>query len=150
MKLKLMPMLVGAIALTLAATPLAVKAQANTSGQLLIAEGQRQGRWEALNLTQEQKDQMAQIRQQTRSQIEALLTQEQRDQFKAAMESNQGRREALKAMNLSDAQKTQMRAIKESAKSKMEAILTQEQRQQLQQRRQSWLQQRQQRNQPNQ
>jgi Spy/CpxP family protein refolding chaperone len=65
------------------------------------------------------------------------------------MESKQGRRAAMEAMNLSDAQKTQMRAIKESAKSKMEAILTQEQRQQLQQMRQSWLEQRQQRNQPN-
>jgi len=147
MKLKLMPMLVGAIALTLAATPLAVKAQANTSGQSTVAQGQKQGRWAALNLTQEQKDQMAQIRQQTRSQIDALLTQEQRDKFKAAMESNQGRRAAMAAMNLSDAQKTQMRAIKESAKSKVDAILTQEQRQQLQQMRQSRQQQRQQLNQ---
>jgi Spy/CpxP family protein refolding chaperone len=147
MKLKLMPMLVGAIALTLAATPLAVKAQANTSGQLLIAQGEKQGPWAALNLTQEQKDQMAQIRQETRSQIEAILTQEQRDKFKAAMESKQGRRAAIAAMNLSDAQKTQMRAIKESAKSKIDAILTQEQRQQLQQMRQSRQQQRQQLNQ---
>ncbi len=147
MKLKLMPMLVGAIALTLAATPLAVKAQANTSGQMLISEGQKQGRWAALNLTQEQRDQMAQIRQQTRSQIEALLTPEQRDKFKAAMESKQGRRAAIAAMNLSDAQKTQMRAIKESAKSKIDAILTQEQRQQLQQMRQTRQQQRQQLNQ---
>jgi protein CpxP len=147
MKLKLMPMLVGVIALTLAATPLAVKAQANTSGQSTVAQAQKQGRWAALNLTQEQKDQMAQIRQQTRSQIDALLTQEQRDKFKAAMESKQGRRAAMAAMNLSDAQKIQMRAIKESAKSKIDAILTQEQRQQLQQMRQSRQQQRQQLNQ---
>jgi Spy/CpxP family protein refolding chaperone len=87
-----MPFLVGAVALNLAATPFAVNAQANTFGQQLLAQGQgqRQGKFADLNLTQAQKDQMAAIRKDTRSQIDAILTPDQRDKFKAAMESRQG------------------------------------------------------------
>jgi Spy/CpxP family protein refolding chaperone len=146
-----MPFLVGAVALNLAATPFAVNAQANTSGQQLLAQGQgqRQGKFADLNLTQAQKDQMAAIRKDTRSQIDAILTPDQRDKFKAAMESRQGRRNAIASMNLSEDQKTQLRTIRESAKSKMQAVLTDQQRQQLQQKIQQWRQQRNQNQAPN-
>jgi Spy/CpxP family protein refolding chaperone len=134
MKLKLMPMLVGTLALTLAATPVVFKAEANTSGQQLLAQGQRQDRFaERLNLTQAQKDQIAQIRQKKRSQIEALLTQEQRNAFKAARENNQERRAAIAAINLTSEQKTKMREIMRSAKSEFQSVLNPQQQQQFQQ-----------------
>jgi Spy/CpxP family protein refolding chaperone len=147
MKLKLMPILVGAVTLTLAATPFMVNAQANTSGQQLLAQGQgqRQGKFADLNLTQDQKDKIAQIHKDTRSQMQAVLTPDQRNKLNAARENGQGRqgrRAAMAALNLTDAQKTQMRTIRESAKSKIQAVLTAEQRQQWEQKTQQWRQQR--------
>jgi Spy/CpxP family protein refolding chaperone len=153
MQLKLMPLLMGAIALTgsfaaitlpLGATPLTLNAQANRSGEQLVAQvqPQRRGRFAQLNLTQSQKDQLAQIRKETREQIKGILSKEQQDKYEAArqnrtaMKNRQERRAAFAAMNLSESQKTQIRALKQSAKSKIEAILTAQQRQQLQQLRQ--------------
>lgn len=89
MKLKLMPVLAGAIALTVVATPLAVKAGPNGSGQ-------RAG----IELTQEQQNQMEQIRSNTRSEIEAILTPEQREQFQATLEQGGGMRSAIGASTL--------------------------------------------------
>ncbi|HEY9652328.1 MAG TPA: hypothetical protein V6C95_16845 [Coleofasciculaceae cyanobacterium] len=151
MKRRFIPMLAGAIAVTLAAAPFVANAQAITppAQRLLLAggKGPGQGAWEQLNLTQQQKDQLAQIRQQTRSQIEALLTPEQRQQYQALQENNQGRRGGLRSLNLTEEQKTQVRQIMESAKSQSQAVLTPEQQAQLQQMRQQRRQQRQQQNQ---
>lgn len=157
MKIKLMPILMGAIALTgsitaislpVGATPLTASTQANPSGKLLVAQAQPQrqrqhkDRFADLNLTQEQKDKIAQIRKDAREQMKGIITQEQRDKYKAAMQSNQNRRAAYAAMNLSEAQKTKLKQIKQSTKSQIEAILTPAQRQQLQQKRQELRQQR--------
>jgi Spy/CpxP family protein refolding chaperone len=141
MKLKLMPMLVGGVAaLALIATPFVLKAHANTSEQPLLAQAQRQsqGRYAGLDLTQEQQDKIAQIRRETRSQIEALLTPEQQEQLKALRQNNrQQQREAFRAareaVNLSDTQIAQMREIRKSARTEMQAILTPQQQEQLRQ-----------------
>ena len=149
MQLKFMPMLVGAIALTVATTPLAVKAEPALRSPLAQAQAQEPHGFQRLGLTQEQKTKMAQIRQNTRSQIEAILTPQQREQFQAAMQdSRPNKRQAFAALNLTPEQKAQMRQIRQSAKSQFEAVLTPEQRQQLQQSRQTWRQYR--RQQPNQ
>lgn len=151
MKLRFIPMLAGAIAVTLAAAPFVANAQAITppSARLLLAQGKGEGKdkWEQLNLTQQQQDQLAQIRQQTRSQIEALLTSEQRQQYQALQQNNQGRRGGLRELNLTEEQRTQVRQIMESSKSQSQAVLTPEQQAQLQQMREQWRQQRGQRGQ---
>jgi Spy/CpxP family protein refolding chaperone len=135
MQLKLMPLLASAIALALTTTPLAVKAQPALS-QLPTQTQETPGR-QRLQLTQEQKAKMAEIRNNTRSQIEAILTPQQREQLKAAMqEPGQKQRQSFAALNLTPEQKTQMRQIRQSAKSQFEAVLTPEQRQQMQQNRQ--------------
>ncbi|HEY9596545.1 MAG TPA: P pilus assembly/Cpx signaling pathway, periplasmic inhibitor/zinc-resistance associated protein [Cyanophyceae cyanobacterium] len=145
MKVRFLPMLAGAIALTLAAAPFVANAQAITphSQRLLLAEGQGrgQGLWEQLNLTQRQKDQLARIRQQTRAQIDALLTPAQRQQYQSMQENNQGRRGGLRSLNLTEEQRTQVRQIMESAKSQSQAVLTTQQQAQLRQLRQQWRQQ---------
>ena len=128
MKLKLLPMLAGAIALTITAAPVAVKAQSNQPP----GQAQNGSQIAGVNLTQQQQNQLAQIRRDTRVQIDAILTPKQRDQFKVAMQSPQGRRAAFTAMNLSDEQKSHMQAIIQSAQSRAEAILTPQQRQQIQ------------------
>ncbi len=153
MQLKLMPLLIGAIALTgsfvaitlpLGASSVTLNTQANRSGDQLLAQAQpqRRGRFAQLNLTQSQKDQLAQIRKETREQIKGILSKEQQDKYEAArqnrtaMKNRQQRRATFAAMNLSESQKTQIRTIKKSAKSKIEAVLTAQLRQQLQQMRQ--------------
>lgn len=121
MKLKLMPVLAGAIALTVVATPLAVKAGQNWSGQKA-----------GIELTQQQQNQLEQINRNTRSEIEAILTPEQREQFQAAFEQGRGMRSAIAALNLSPEQQTQVREVMLSARTQREALLTSEQKQQLQ------------------
>ncbi|MBD2327055.1 hypothetical protein [Alkalinema sp. FACHB-956] len=86
-----------------------------------------------LNLSQQQIDQIKQIRQSTRSQIEALLTPEQKAQIKAAAGNRQGRRGGMKAANLTDAQKAQMKEIMKASREKMKQVLTPEQQAKLQQ-----------------
>lgn len=121
MKLKLMPILAGMLAIAVVTTPLAVKAGPNY-----------QGKRAALELTQQQRTQMEQIHRNTRSQMEAILTPEQKQQFQAALEQRRGMRGAIAAMNLSPEQQTQLRNIMQSARTQKDAILTSEQKQQLQ------------------
>ena len=168
MKIKLMPMLAGAIALGVVATPFAVKAQAHHSGQPLLAQAQRQehqGKWAKLNLSDAQKEQMRQIKKDTHDQIQAILTQEQQDKLKTLRQNRRGqnrqgqnqqgqnrqaRRNVMAELNLTDDQKAKIKQIMEQQKARMQAVLTAEQQQQLQQMRQNWQQQRQQRQQGNQ
>lgn len=126
---KIIPFLAGVLALTVAAAPLAVKAD-NQPNQSLQAQNKPQ--FAGVELTQQQKDQMEQIRRDTRVQIEQLLTPQQREQFKTAMQNRQGGRAAFAAMNLSPEQQTKMRTILQSSKSRAEAVLTAQQRQQIQ------------------
>jgi Spy/CpxP family protein refolding chaperone len=86
---------------------------------------------EQLNLTEAQEDQLVQIRQETRAQLESLLSEEQRNQFKSTMEAGGSLREAIAAMNLSETQQTELRSIFSSARQEAAAVLTDDQRQQV-------------------
>lgn len=157
MKIKLMPMLAGALVLGALATPFAVNAQANQSAQRLMAQTQTQqrqgkeGKWAALNLTDAQKQQISAIKQEMRAEMQNILTAEQQAKLQAAMQNGQGRnRQAWKEIkdSLTDEQKAQMRALMEKQKARIEnEVLTAEQKQQLEQMRQQWQQRRQQRQQ---
>jgi periplasmic protein CpxP/Spy len=153
MKIKLMPMLAGAIALSVVATPFIVNAQSGMSDQAQPTNSRRYGKWDKLNLSEQQKAQLQQIKNDTRTQIEAVLTPQQLEQLKTARQNNQanqagqghrGKHSAMAALNLTDAQKAKIKEIKDSQKARMQAILTPEQQQQLQQMHQQWRQQRQQ------
>ncbi|MGB5963464.1 MAG: hypothetical protein WBG73_22700 [Coleofasciculaceae cyanobacterium] len=150
MKLKLMPLLIGAATLTgsvaaiafpLISTGFAATNQTNSQGQLVAqaqtpTQGQRQGRkdrFAALNLSQAQKDQMAAIRKDSKAQMEGIITEEQRAKYQAAIASGQDRRAAKAAMNITADQKAQMEALKTATKAKMKAVLTDAQRTQLEQ-----------------
>ncbi|HEY9728564.1 MAG TPA: Spy/CpxP family protein refolding chaperone [Chroococcales cyanobacterium] len=159
MKIKLMPMVAGAIALSVVATPLIIKAQAQTPNQTQPAHAHHQRKWDQLNLSDQQKAQLQQIQKDTHTQIEAVYTPEQREQLKTARQNrqahqagqaHQGRHSMMAALNLTDAQKAKIKAIKEAQKARMQAILTPEQQQQLQQMHQQWQQQHQQRQQQHQ
>lgn len=130
MQLKLIPLLAGAIALTVSTT-VPVTAQAQPTQQRQPGQAQK-GPYKGIELTEQQKAQMQTIRQNTRTQIEGILTPEQRAQFQAAIGSGQKRRSAYADMNLSEQQQSQIREIMQSAKTQTEAVLTPAQRQQLQ------------------
>ncbi|MBE9019102.1 P pilus assembly/Cpx signaling pathway, periplasmic inhibitor/zinc-resistance associated protein [Chroococcidiopsis sp. CCALA 051] len=137
MQFKLIPLLASAIALSIATVPLAAQAEP-VAPRLQIAQAQDKipPRLEKLGLTQEQRDKIAEIRRNTRTQIEAVMTPAQREQLKTVRESRQRRREALASLNLTPEQKTKMQQIRQSAKSQFDAVLTPQQQQQLQQMRQ--------------
>ena len=132
MKLKLLPALAGALAFAVIAAPLAVKAQLRQSNQP-APQVPNQPKPLGVELTQQQKTQMNEIRRDTRARIEKLLTPQQQEQFKTALQSRQGGQAAFAAMKLSPEQQNQLQGILQSAQARAEAILTPEQRQQLQQ-----------------
>lgn len=161
MKIKLMPLLAGLITLSAVATPLLVKAQANTPAQAQPTQTTRQGKWDKLGLSDAQKQQLRQIHDEMRTEIyKTVLTPQQQAQLDAARQNRQagqnrqadqarqgGKRGFMASLNLTDAQKAKMKEIKETYKPRFQAVFTPAQQQQMQQMRQQWQQQRQQRQQ---
>ena len=142
MQLKKISFIAGTIALSLAIVTFPVKAETNSLSPQIVAQvPQRAFLLErlGLTLTETQKDQLAEIRQNTRSEIQNILTPQQQEQFQTITANMDRSREAFRALNLSDEQKSQVRNILQSKKSQVEEILTPEQRQQIQTLRQNWL-----------
>jgi periplasmic protein CpxP/Spy len=139
MKVQKLPLIVGAIVISLTAATSAVQAEIIAQRPLIVAQNaqnrQNNNKWERLNLTQEQRTQIQAIKQETRSQIEGILTPEQRQQAQTAWNNNGGDKpkNGLRNLNLSDEQRTQVREIMRSSKEKMEGVLTDEQKEQLRQ-----------------
>ncbi|MEC4814641.1 MAG: P pilus assembly/Cpx signaling pathway, periplasmic inhibitor/zinc-resistance associated protein [Scytonema sp. PMC 1069.18] len=141
MKLRSLSIIAGAIALTLTATSLAVKAEPITSSPTVVAQQMRQkgkGMWQQLGLTEAQQEQIKIIRQNTRAEMDKILTDEQRAQLKTSMQNGgvqnrRNRRGGFASLNLTDAQQTQMRQLMESQKTQIEAVLTPAQKAQLEQ-----------------
>ncbi|MEP0869974.1 hypothetical protein NDA01_09180 [Trichocoleus desertorum AS-A10] len=157
MKLKLIPLLAGAIAMTLAAAPLAtqvVQAQSNTGTPSQSGHRMKGMKgMNALNLSAEQRTQMQQIHEETKAAIEQVLTAEQRQQLeaiKAQRQATRAERQAARVegqarpqgetrerrgpfanLNLSAEQQTRIQEIKQASRQRMEAVLTEEQRQKL-------------------
>jgi periplasmic protein CpxP/Spy len=155
MKIKPLPLLAGAIALTVTAIPVAVQAQMRSASPLqrtqmsTIARAKKGGMgWQRLNLTDAQKAQMETIKNNTRAQIEGILTAEQRATLQAAKDAPRGERgqRGWANLNLTEQQKTQMREIKQASQQQMLAVLTPEQRQQMEEMRQNMRSRMQQRN----
>lgn len=130
MKLNRLLLIPGVLAVTLACLPVihaVAQMPSNPTSQM------RRG-WQDLNLTETQRTQMNQIREQTKAQIEQILTPEQRANLQTSQQ-NGGKMRGWKNLNLTETQKQQMRQIKESSMQQMQQILTPEQRATLQQKR---------------
>jgi periplasmic protein CpxP/Spy len=149
MKLKTLSILASALVLTVTAAPFAVQAQTTSPttqpGINALNKVKRgKGFWQQLNLTPEQKTRIKEIQRNTRTQIEAVFTPEQKAKLQAAMQARreqraqgqrpQGRRQGKKfaELNLTPEQKTRMQQIRQSTQQQIEAVLTAEQRQKLQ------------------
>jgi protein CpxP len=119
----------GTLALILAATPMisgfnnpAIADEAQTG------EWHHGGFWQKLNLTDDQKAQIKQIRDSAKQQLDTVFTADQKAQLQ------QARTQHIKpTLNLTDDQKAQLKQIHSSIESQINAVLTPEQQQQLQQ-----------------
>lgn len=90
---------------------------------------------ESLNLTEQQQAEFDSLRTETRSQIEAILTDEQASAAQASIESGEPLHQALRELDLTDAQRSEIRTVMEGTREAGQAILTTEQQQQLAQHR---------------
>ena len=123
MKLNFKNLSLGSLAaIALIAAPLAWIHAANAQ-----ANGRGGHPLEQLTLTEAQSSQIEAIRTETRRQMAAVLTPEQRETI-AASDSP---REGFRALDLSDDQRSQIRSLREGSREQINAILTDEQRQQL-------------------
>jgi hypothetical protein len=104
MKSKLMPIMAASAIFTLA-LPLA----ANACG-------------DKKNLTQTQRTQIEQVKNNARSQVEAVLTPQQQAEWKNAVQDGQKMRSAVASLNLSQEQQTQINEIMEVSKEQKRAI----------------------------
>jgi Spy/CpxP family protein refolding chaperone len=120
MKLKLIAFAAGTALFFTPLTPGLVRAQ---TGVFPVLEG--------IELTEQQQAQLNDLRQQTRAQVEGILTEQQREQFVTTLTEEQNLLSAIDALNLTDQQKEQLRPIFQSVRTQMGDILTPEQRQQL-------------------
>ncbi|WP_413171490.1 Spy/CpxP family protein refolding chaperone [Anabaena azotica] len=144
MKSKTLSFIAAAFALTLTATPFVAQAQQTSpSGQPGQGYAEK-GPWKKLGLTDVQKTEIQKIRRNTRAEMDKVLTDEQKEQLKAAMQerqnqSSQGegrgkwKKDVFTSLNLTDTQKNQIQTIRESSRKQMEAVLTPAQREQLKQ-----------------
>lgn len=100
------------------------------SGQIAYGE---MGNRDRLNLTPAQQAKIAELRAATRSQIEAVLTPEQRQKFSQLTAQRQAVRQGGKGMmmNLTTDQRSRLKAIRESNQAQFKAILTPTQQAQL-------------------
>lgn len=89
-----------------------------------------------LNLTDAQQAEIDIIRANTRSQVEAALTEEQRSALQGAATDEGGFRQAMRDLDLSETQRTEIREIMQSSRESVGNVLTEDQKQQLQEMRQ--------------
>jgi periplasmic protein CpxP/Spy len=106
------------------------KAQESSSPPASVLEQLHFPVLDRLNVTADQETQLVKIGQNTRTQLETLITAEQRETFKSKMAEGATFRDAIAAMNLSADQRTQVRATFQSARQEAATVLTPEQRQQ--------------------
>jgi Spy/CpxP family protein refolding chaperone len=143
MNIKHLLLLPCVFALTLAAVPsmpALAQTQPDSNRQAPLKRGM-----DRLNLTTEQKTQMQQIRQATKSEISAYLQSQG-----ITIPEGQKPGQAMRSLNLTEAQKAQIKAIHQKGQQQVQALLTPEQKAMMQQRRGNMKERGQQRRQPGQ
>lgn len=111
-------------AATITMTPIAVKAQTPSLTDFLpILSG--------IELTTQQKIQLAELATQTQTQFEKIVTQDQRTQFQTTLGQGGGFGAAIAAMKITPDQQTQLKDLFRSAQTQFVSNLTPAQRQQI-------------------
>jgi periplasmic protein CpxP/Spy len=115
----------GIVVFAIATTPLSIQAQPqNQANQDFPALA-------GIDLTPQQKDQLGQIRKDSRAQIASILTPEQTSQLKASLQQGSDLKKSLSGMNLSPEQESKLKEVQRSTREKVQALLTPEQKRQI-------------------
>jgi len=142
MKIKNLSLITGVFALSLSIIPLVAKANTTLHTPLQIAQtSPHHGKgklFASLGLSDQQKVDIKQIRQSTRERRQQIISPEQEQAFKTAIQNHQGFKAAREAMNLTDQQKCDLKQLMQSSREQIKAVLTPEQQMQLEQIRQQW------------
>lgn len=140
MKFKNLSLIAGAIALSLTAVPFSVKAETTKSAPIQLAQNPPAQppaqRGIQIKLTPQQQTQFRKIDNGIRDQVKKLMTPQQLQQIKTAMESGKSGREAFAAVNFTTEQQAQLQKIFITSQQQKEALLTADQKAQLAQFRQ--------------
>lgn len=135
MNTKLLSLLSATVALAFSTGFLAsaeAKPLSSSPSQPILAQAQPN-----LNLTTEQQSRIRQIQQSTQTQIESVLTAEQKNKIKTGRERGENPRQIFASLNLTQEQQARLKQIMQTSQQQMESVLTPAQRQQLQQLRQN-------------
>lgn len=89
-----------------------------------------------MNFTEEQKEQLKELKEEARSRMGEILTSEQIDDLEAAMEAGTNPREVIKSLNLSRRELRKLKGIKKWQREELANILTDEQNEKLEEIRQ--------------
>ncbi len=134
--MRLLPLFTGAIVLTLAISP-GLPAFSQSTTPMSPHQDSQKRPPNFLNLSPEQQAQIEEIHQNTRSQLDTILTADQRAQLQREAPPPEGRqgmgRPPFDSLNLTAEQRSQLEAVFRSTKEQLDAVLTPEQRQQVQQ-----------------
>ena len=89
--------------------------------------------FEQMGLTSEQQSKIQQIRENSRDQIEQILTSEQLAEWRRAMQNRRDHRNTITALNLTPEQQQKLQALRSSEQQQIFEVLTPEQREQFRQ-----------------
>ncbi|AFY55578.1 P pilus assembly/Cpx signaling pathway, periplasmic inhibitor/zinc-resistance associated protein [Rivularia sp. PCC 7116] len=128
MKLKKLSLLAGAIAVAFSITPLAVNAQVNNKAPQRVSQAKRPPSPSELKLTQEQMKQINEILSNRSTQMQNVLTQQQRQKIQTDLKAGKNPREVFASIDLSKQQEGQLRTIALNSQKRIEAVLTTEQK----------------------
>lgn len=89
-----------------------------------------------IEVSEEQKEKLKELKEEARSRISEILTSEEQDSLQAAMETGTNPREVIKSLNLSREEKKKLRSIQKWQREELSNILTDEQKEKLMEMRQ--------------
>jgi Spy/CpxP family protein refolding chaperone len=135
--------LIPVLSIVLSISTFASVAHANHHNRLSMGNGERiadvgMNRLDNLNLSAEQKTKIEQLKTNTRTQIEAILTPEQRQKFTAMKNDRSSMKDGWESLNLTADQKSKIQAIRQTNRQQLQAILTPAQQAQIKESRGNW------------
>ena len=122
MKLKKLSLFAGAIAIAFSITPLAANAQVNSNAPQRVSQAKPQSPPD-LKLSQKQIGEINEIRSDTRTKIQNVLTPKQREKIKTDLEAGKNARQVFASIQFSQQQQNELKNIMETSQRQMEGVL---------------------------
>ena len=123
MKLKKLSLLASAIAIAFSIIPLAANAQVNSNVSQKISQANRPSPPD-LKLSEPQIEKIKEIRSNTRTEIQNVLTDQQRQKIQSDLQAGKDARQVFASIQFTQQQQNQLRNIMEKSQQDMEKVLT--------------------------